>query len=278
MYCVIQEIDVKRPNKNGYPKELKSEYMQMSFQGKDLSHYYYTYSDERFERSIKKAYRISVHQSYRENGKVKKKQMVLCTVNYYDIATDFFSVYEYCDRKINKASKEFGNSIDDIYEIVEEKISPLVDRIQKEFSKTEEYITHQEHEKITTIYAERKIEFASKYGVSKDEYDKCYDVFGELKNQEYLEKIKKEYEQRKEYERKSSSYYEQYYNNYSNNSYSGGGSYYDSLCNNHTNEDKDILKQFYRDLSKKYHPDANPDKDTSKQMKLLNSLKKEWGL
>lgn len=75
--------------------------------------------------------------------------------------------------------------------------------------------------------------------MDSDEYDRCYDVFGKLRNPEYLDKIKREYKQRKEYE---------------------------------------TLKQFYRTLSKKFHPDADPDTDTSKQMQLLNKLKGEWGL
>lgn len=75
--------------------------------------------------------------------------------------------------------------------------------------------------------------------MDSDEYDRCYDVFGKLRNPEYLDKIKREYKQRKEYE---------------------------------------TLKQFYRTLSKKFHPDANPDTDTSKQMQLLNKLKGKWGL
>ena len=42
MYCVIQEVERKRKNQNGYPKELKSEYMRMSIQGQDESHYWHT--------------------------------------------------------------------------------------------------------------------------------------------------------------------------------------------------------------------------------------------
>lgn len=33
VYCVIQEIQKKKKNKDGYPKELKSEYMQISIRG-----------------------------------------------------------------------------------------------------------------------------------------------------------------------------------------------------------------------------------------------------
>lgn len=66
------------------------------------------------------------------------------------------------------------------------------------------------------------------------------------------------YNQRKNYERHS-GYYKNYYDN-------------------HSDKDKETLKQFYRILSKKFHPDANPDIDTSNQMQLLNQLKLEWGL
>lgn len=45
-----------------------------------------------------------------------------------------------------------------------------------------------------------------------------------------------------------------------------------------SDDDKEMLKQFYSTLSKKFHPDVNPGEDTSKQMQLLNQLKKEWGL
>ncbi len=274
LFCVIQEIETKKSNKYGYPKEIISNYYQWTIGGEDMSHYSYHYSEERFERPIKKAYRISIHHSYRENGKVKKKQYVLCTVNYYDLATDSFNFYDWADSKICKVAEELNESIDDIYELVEDKIKPLREQIQAEFSKTEEFITHQEHEKVTTIYAARKVQFGEKYGVNSSEYDKCYDVFGEFKNPEYLEKIKREFQQRKE----SRSYYEKYYNNYTGNSSNNRSSYHDLFSNNYADNDKEILKQFYRVLSKKFYPDANPNQDTSEQMKLLNQLKSDWGL
>ena len=43
-------------------------------------------------------------------------------------------------------------------------------------------------------------------------------------------------------------------------------------------DNKAMLKKFYRTLSKAYHPDSNPDKDTSEEMKLLNQLKSDWGV
>ena len=58
-----------------YKSSIKKKYMQMSIQGQDESHYWHHYSNERFERDIKKAYRITIHESYRENGKVKPSSL-----------------------------------------------------------------------------------------------------------------------------------------------------------------------------------------------------------
>lgn len=275
MYCVIQEVERKRKNQNGYPKELKSEYMQMSINGQDESHYWHHYSEECFERDIKKAYRITIHESYRENGKVKKKQFGICTVDYYDLATDWFCLYDWGNSKIETAAKELNCSEEEIYSLIEKKLEPIQERIIEEFKQTEEYKTHEEHEKITTLYAARKVEFNAKYNLSGNEYDKCYDVFGVLQKPEYLKKIEADHEARQRYEQESRRYYEEYYNNYNQDSSS---SYGGSISNTYKEEDKAVLKQFYRELSKKFHPDANPDTDTSQQMQLLNQLKQEWGL
>ena len=275
MYCVIQEVERKRKNQNGYSKELKSEYMQMSINGQDESHYWHHYSEERFERDIKKAYRITIHESYRENGKVKKKQFGICTVDYYDLATDWFCLYDWGNSKIETAAKELDCSEEELYTLIEKKLEPIQEQIIEEFKQTEEYKTHEEHEKITTLHAARKVEFNAKYNLSGNEYDKCYDVFGVLQNPEYLKKIEKDYEARQRYEQESRRYYEKYYNNHNQDSSS---SYGGSISNTYKEEDKAVLKQFYRELSKKFHPDANPDTDTSQQMQLLNQLKQEWGL
>ena len=90
-----------------------------------------------------------------------------------------------------------------------------------------------------------------------------------------MKKIEKDYEARQRYEQESRRYYEKYYNNHNQDSSS---SYGGSISNTYKEEDKAVLKQFYRELSKKFHPDANPDTDTSQQMQLLNQLKQEWGL
>ena len=293
MFCVIQEIERKKQPKPGYSKELVSKYMRMTIQGEDCSHWWYYYSDEKFERTIKTAYKISIHQSERIGGKVHKKQFVLCTVGFYELVDDYFTLYDYCDSKIQITADELGVSIDSIYDEVEKKLEPIKEKAIEIFIQTEEYKTHEEHERITTMHAARKTQFNEKYGFDArdNEYDQCYDVFGVLQNPERLKQIEKQYQERIEYEKKSSSYRNSYYGNYSN---SQGSSYYDSSNSNYNNyqessyfktigsnyndTEKEQLKQFYRVLSRKFHPDANPDKDTSGEMQLINKLKEQWGL
>ena len=128
-------------------------------------------------------------------------------------------------------------------------------------------------------WTEKREAFANKYSVDQDEYSRCYDLFGTLRNPEYLEKIKSDHEARKEYEKKSREYRRSYQEHFhSNHNSDGSGSYAGISSGNYTREDKEMLKQFYRILSKKFHPDAKPGTDTSKEMKLLNQLKNEWGV
>lgn len=293
MFCVIQEIERKKQPHPGYSKELVSEYMQMTINGEDCSHWWHHYSNEKFERTIKTAYKISIHKSKRIGSKVHKKQFVICTIGFYELADGFYNWYDYCESKIQKIADELSIPVESIYNEVDKKLEPIKEKAIEIFMQTEEYKTHEEHERITTVYAAKKVQFNEKYGFSPkdDEYDQCYDVFGVLQNPERLKQIEKQYQERIEYEKQSRSYWKSYSGNYSNGRES---SYYDSSSSNYNNyqessycktsysnyndTEKEQLKQFYRVLSRKYHPDSNPDTDTSSQMQLINKLKEQWGI
>lgn len=279
MFCVIQEIQTRKPS-TGVAKRIETYKSEWSMNGIKQCRYGWRYSDERFERPLKPSYRIGIHQSYRENGKVKKKQFVICTARYYDIAENFFDIYDcWLGKKISAIAKELSVETEEIYSLLDAKISPLEKKIQDEYRATEEYKAYIKNQKILDEYRRRKAEFAEKYEVDQDEYDKCFDAFGELREKEYLDKIKREYKLRKEYEEKSRSYQRDFYDNDFKGAFRGSsGGYHTSLCGNYTDTDKEILKRFYKTLSKVFHPDANPDIDTSKEMQLLNQLKAEWGL
>lgn len=277
MFCVIQEIETKKVS-CGEPKEIEVYESSWSMNGENRISYRFRYSEERFERPIKKAFKISIHESYRENGKVKKHQTVICTMPYYDIIDYGLWVGDYVCGGLSSKSEALGITEEKLEKMIYEKFQPIIDKVKAEFEGTEEYRAKKQHKDIINRHNERVETFKKKYEVDSDEYDRCYDVFGKLRNPEYLDKIKREYKQRKEYEEKSRSYREDFYSNYFKGSFGGGSSYFDSGLGNYTDEDRETLKQFYRTLSKKFHPDANPDTDTSKQMQLLNKLKGEWGL
>ena len=127
----------------------------------------------------------------------------------------------------------------------------------------------QEHERIITDHLTAQNEFCSKYDVDKDEYSRCYDVFGVLRNKDYLEKIKAQHKAGKRRHRESwGRTYERY----------TSGSYSVPTVSTYTEEETALLKKFYRSLTKTYHPDLNPDEDTTAEMQLLNRIKEQWGV
>lgn len=279
MYCVIQEVSIKSIPK-GEPKAIEVEESRWIMNGESYCSYGYRYSNDYFERPVKKSFRISIHESFRENGKVRKKQTVICTIGYYDIV-DFGSwVGDYITgSRWNEKLKAIGLPENDLVEMIYKKFQPIIDRVEAEFQQTDEYRAREAHREIFREHEQRIEAFTEKYSVSREEYSRCYDIFGELRNPEYLKKIKAAYKARKEYERRSRQQSRSYYENFHSN-YSGGRN--NGYCGNHVNtyseEDKAMLKKFYRTLSKVFHPDSNPGKDTLAEMKMLNQIKNEWGI
>ena len=161
--------------------------------------------------------------------------------------------------KFDISDNEKEDFVDNIYNSFAEKVDPLFSKIQKEFIKTKEGKAFLEHKQLVQKYKNNKQKFMSDNDALGLEYDICYDLYGNLTNPMYLEKIK----------RRNSSYQRYERNNY-NTKNSNNISY--------TEEQKKILKQFYRVLGKSFHPDSNIGKDTSEHMKFLNKLKDDWGL
>ena len=265
MYFFIQELETKREVK-GSPKEIILR--TKNIDGVLVNAY--DFSEERFTRPIKKAYRITLHESYREDKKIKKRQYVVATLNYYDIAesyeddlwdfedTLYYKLLGKLDIIIEKLniSEDFT---EDLYDLFATKIDPLFNQISEEFIKTKEGKVFLKNKRIIQKYKDNKRKFLSEYDAFSQEYDICYDLYGNLTNEVYLEKIKR----RSGYQREERSSYNSHRST-SNVSY--------------TEEQKRILKQFYRVLGKSFHPDSNVGKDTSEQMKFLNKLKEDWGL
>lgn len=267
LYCVIQEIELKKENAYGASKELEAYKTTWSINGVEGGSYGHRYTGGKFERPIKKAYKISIHESYRENGKVKKKQWSICTMSYYDLME--FSLYD-CggSSRVERLSEELNMSQETIYNLIYSKLDPLIEQIKKEYESTEEYKTHKKHKKIIDKYNKNKKDFEEIYG--NNTYDYYYDVFGVLREEEKFEALKRQREAKREYQR---SYYDNFksnHNSYSNSSYSA------IKQSNYTDTQKEYLKKIYRAGAKTLHPDVT--KDDGAGMKFLNELKENWGI
>ena len=274
MFVVIQEVQLKKPNTHGAYREYEVQTMTFSFSGVSKTKYCYYPSNDtgRFERPHREAYKISIQENSRVDGKIRKKQCVVATMGYYYLAEDCLGLYDFVERGVNRAARMFGKDFNTLYDLVQAKIDPLSERLRKEFHETEEYKVCRKREQIQNAYREAKAAFAKKYYVDGDEYDYCYNIFGEVMNQSYLDEIIRK---------------AQAYNTYSSHSRSGAGgssysgdysSYFKTESGNYTENDKQLLKKFYKALSLKYHPDMNPDFDTTGEMQLLNRLKESWGI
>ena len=275
MYCVIQEVRRKKPNPYGEYREIEAYQNEWRIAGDDRPcTWAWRYTGGRFERPHLEAYKISIHHSYRENGVIRKHQYPIRTMSYYDIVE--YSLYDCADSSIQATADKLGMEDAELYEIIEFKLEPLRERLEAEFHQSAEYIAQQEHRRILDANNEARSAFCKRYGVDTDDYSRCYDVFGVLRNKDYLEKIKADYTARKQAERDAKrSYREQWQSTYAHYT---SGSYSIPSASTYTAEETAILKQFYRSLSKTYHPDLNPGKDTTAEMQLLNRLKEAWGL
>ena len=270
MYCVIQEIAIKKAPV-GEPKEIEVYESNWTMNDIPYTTYGYKYSQECYEREVKKAYRISIHESFREGSRIRKKQTVICTIGYYDLV-DMTWIGEYVRGKWSDKVKAVGLPEEELENMIYDKLQPLIDQAGAEYHQTEEYKAQEEHSRILKEHRQRVDEFKNKYVTSESDYNQCFDVFGSLRNPDRLKQIEESYKQKHEYEQRSQeqsrSYYEDSYSNY-NQSVSGSQI---------GEENRAIFKQFYRTLSKIYHPDSNPGKDTSEEMKALNQLKTDWGV
>lgn len=272
MYCVIQEVKLKKPDIEGASKYIEPYTWSC---GNDV-HHSYRMSNEQFKRNIKKAYKISIHHSYRENGKVKKKQLVICTIGHYYII-DYGNWIGDCCRLEDKL-EAIGISEEKLCDLVYAKLDPLTEKIENEYKETEEYRASKKNHEIINKHKASEREFNNKYGGG---YDQCYDVFGKLKNESKLNQILEDYKFRKEYEEKSKQYQRSYYEKYNGNyNYDSSSSYQINTSSNYNEEEKKLLKKIYKKLAMIYHPDRNLDnqEEAQESMILINKLKEQWNI
>ena len=265
MECRIEEIQRPEVTSKGAPKKIIVDEFEWTNGGEHGTTYTYRMSSERFERENHTAYRIIIVE---DDG----KEYAVATVSYYDFVD--YNI-EDCigDRMIDQIAREMGIDSEQVWKMVDEKLEPLQQKIKLEFEQSEEYLENKKNQKIIEDYKKAKKKFSMELGVDQTNYDRIYNVFGELKDAEYLNKIYEQIEERAKFSENSKRKKKDAWRNFSGYSdfFGGGGAVYKE-------EDREILAKFYKTLAKKYHPDANLGVDTSKEMHLLNRLKKDWGL
>ena len=231
-----------------------------------IKKYTYTKGGGRYERPIRKAYKISVHESYRENGRVRKRQTSICTIGYYDIIDWGGWIGDHCN--LDARAETLGMTSEELADMIYGKFQPIIDRTKEEFRQTDEYAAKIEHERILNEHLRKKEDFDKKYN-GLGEYDECYDVFGVLREPERLKQIKAQYKFRQEYEEKSRSYWNNSWSNYTSSF---------NMADTMDPQKAEAYKAIYKAAAKALHPDANPDRDTSGAMQVLNELKQQWGV
>ena len=129
MYCVIQEVRRKKPDPYGEHKEIIPELLELSINGvEQVPIWRWRWSEERFERPRLEAYKITLHQSYRENGVPRKCQYPIRTMSHYDIVE--YSLYDCADSSIQATAGKLGRDAAELYEIIEAKLGPLRERLE----------------------------------------------------------------------------------------------------------------------------------------------------
>ena len=112
---------MKNSNSIGCGKELCVTTSNWTVNGVPYTSYGYTYSDEKFDRTIKTAYKITLHdKSYRDDkGKVRKNQFHVTTIKYYDLVD--FGWYDcIISSKIDDIAEEMGIDSDLVWTEIEE--------------------------------------------------------------------------------------------------------------------------------------------------------------
>lgn len=255
----------------GEPREIVIDSHEWNQQEKKGRLYSYHMSSDRYERPIKKSYEVWIEAASEVTlGALVSKK--LCTIGYYDFI-DFN--YEDCisERKVEALAHELGRNEEDIYVAVKETLEQLQQEVRKEFSYSEEYQAKKEHEKIIKAYQKAKREFAMQYGFMEVEYDRCYNVFGQLMDANYLNDLMERLEERQAQAKQSKRYRKEYYRSRFHDYFNASTA---SVA--YSDQERNMLGKFYKLLAKKYHPDANPKIDTSAEMTLLNKLKKDWSI
>ena len=271
MYCTIVKKECKKiPRGREYRKIQWRAYDWDPLQG-------IWHQEDEVPRDLKHKWDIVLNKSFRENGKVKKQQHHIGTISYWDIVGGWHSGS--IDERIEgyfklKIMEELGISREDVAAERKKSVTfedePLREKIKvkfDEFQHQENYGV--EYKKIDTL-------IYSKFQPIIDQVMKEYHKSEEYRYKVQNEKIRKAKEQeieekKKEAERKQKEYQEASWQarqeSYKNYNYSFAGN---STEGGLTQEGKKLAEEIitigYKQLAKKYHPDAGGSNEAFQEL------------
>lgn len=268
MKCIIREKEQPGNQSIGEPKEIIVDTTEWEKNGQHGHTYSYHMSKERFERSNSKRYDIFIDRDS-EPPEGAEREAKLGTMGYYEFV-DFDYLKFFGEHVIENTAKQLQVSSEEILETIREPLTQLQQTIRQEFAESEEFKAKKEHEEVIQRYEKAKRDFSMQFGFSGVDYDRCYNVFGQLMDAEYYSKLQKILHDREQMKNESRRFRKE-------ESQKRFHEYLHASTNvDYTEKEQMILVKFYKMLAKKFHPDANPQKDTSSEMTLLNKLKRQW--
>jgi len=233
----------------------------------------YKLTGDEVPRELKDRYRITLNESYRENGKVKKRQWHILSLSYWDIVDDWvfdaefrtnrstlsaegyeykWGVIDYNEREIyRRIEKHFSDlqhdDYDRIIKLISDKLKPIGDEIIQEYKQSEEYKIRLENESLREKGPREPTEQELQ---EQEESEKTKKQFMEL-----LAGGKKTSDSRAETAQKPASMEKMIVGILENKDLA-----------------REIINEGYNRLSEKYHPDSGGSEE---QMQELDKVKED---
>ena len=270
LYIEVRKIQNKGIVYGGY-KSVES-IITTDYNGDTI--YSYKLSDERFERP-NVTYKFIAKYSYRFNGQVKSKAAYIMSFTWSDFVDGYSDTYMSDKRKkvLQEKLNVDNSAFEELITMFENEVDKVYEQVNEEFFKTKEYKVSSKVNQRIKEYNERVKLFEEKYG--EGTYCKVKDFYGNTKNIELMARLESEYIARHRYEEESRKQQQKKWDDFYRQ-FNSGSSQLFRCTGAYTDEERVLLKKFYRTLSQKYHPDSL--EGSNEAMQLINKLKQEWDL
>ncbi len=222
---------------------------------------------EEFEREPKEKYRITLNQSYRQDGKVLKNQWHVSTVSYWDIVDNHITsiefewlkpswefLTEHTAERLNRISpKATRAQIEWAYNMILTKMQPIQKAVIEDYQQSEEY-------KWLHVNVRIRIDQRARQ---------------EAKRQREWEQREREARERAEEARRTEERYRKYSGSRNNNAGCGPSDPLSGLSPEERELAKQIIKEGFRKTATKCHPDVGGDTDKMQSLNKVNELLQE---